>query len=34
LRVVVGSAVTKAPHPLDAVLELRRASGKDTPNHA
>jgi 3-hexulose-6-phosphate synthase len=30
LRVIVGSAVTKAPRPLDAVRELRRASGKDS----
>ena len=29
LRVIVGSAVTKASDPLQAVLELRRAAGKD-----
>jgi 3-hexulose-6-phosphate synthase len=29
LRVIVGSAVTRAANPRDAVLELRRASGKD-----
>jgi 3-hexulose-6-phosphate synthase len=30
LRVIVGSAVTGSADPLDAVLELRRASGKDS----
>jgi 3-hexulose-6-phosphate synthase len=29
LRVIVGSAVTKADDPLAAVIELRRAGGKD-----
>lgn len=34
LRVIVGSAVTTATDPVDAVLELRRAAGKDIHDHA
>ncbi|HEX6499138.1 MAG TPA: orotidine 5'-phosphate decarboxylase / HUMPS family protein [Micromonosporaceae bacterium] len=34
LRVIVGSAVTKASDPLDAVRELRRSCGKDAQDHA
>jgi 3-hexulose-6-phosphate synthase len=30
LRVIVGSAVTRADDPVAAVEELRRAAGKDT----
>lgn len=30
LRVIIGSAVTKAADPLTAVLELRRAAGKES----
>jgi 3-hexulose-6-phosphate synthase len=33
LRVIVGSAVTRATNPLAVVRELRRACGKDVPNH-
>jgi 3-hexulose-6-phosphate synthase len=32
LRVIVGSAVTKADDPTQAVRELRRNAGKDTPS--
>lgn len=34
LRVIVGSAVTTATSPLDAVRELRRACGKEVQDHA
>lgn len=34
LRVIVGSAVTTTTDPVDAVLELRRAAGKDIHDHA
>lgn len=33
LRVIVGSAVTKATNPRDAVMALRQAAGKETDEH-